>query len=78
MIPARTLLPRIERAASVLLEVCDFCVGDAVAGVLLAAERHERQEIEAARPPRCCPRDCELCDCPAARHDLVTQPGGGA
>lgn len=45
MSTSRVLLPRIERAATILLEVCDFCLSDAVAAVLLAAEAHEREEI---------------------------------
>jgi hypothetical protein len=45
----RALVPRVDRAAVVLLETCDFCVADAVAAVLLAAAAHERAEIIASR-----------------------------
>ena len=41
----RVLLPRVERAATILLEVCDFCLSDAVAAVLRAAVAHEREEL---------------------------------
>jgi hypothetical protein len=40
--PRRVLLPRLERAAMVLLEVADFDPAAAVAAVLLAYEAHER------------------------------------
>ena len=42
---SRVLLPRVERVATVLLEVCDYSVSDAVAAVLFAAEAHEREEL---------------------------------
>jgi hypothetical protein len=40
--PRRVLLPRLERAAMVLLEVADHDLAVAVAAVLVAHEAHER------------------------------------
>jgi hypothetical protein len=39
---ARTLMPRAERAAVVLLEVCAFNLVEAIVAVLLARDAHER------------------------------------
>jgi hypothetical protein len=41
--PRRVQLPRLERAATVLLETAEFDLAAAIAAVLLAAEVHERE-----------------------------------
>jgi hypothetical protein len=44
----RSLLPRVEWAVTVLLEVADFDLAIAVAAVLLAAAAHEPEVAAAA------------------------------
>jgi hypothetical protein len=39
----RVLLPRVDRAATVLLEVADYDLAAAIAAVVLAAEAHGRE-----------------------------------
>jgi hypothetical protein len=40
--PQRVLMPRAERAATVLLEVCDLNLVEALVALLVTAEAHER------------------------------------